>query len=119
MYTPTENYYQVKSDPVKREAFELAAQEASHERFVEGLHNEGFVTAEEAKAWLLRLGEVRELGARCIMAAGFARNTKANAEKPELDPEVSFMLLVDAYAIEKHIGVLKSAITELNKAKKA
>lgn len=119
MYTPTENYYQVKSDPIKLEAFELAAQEASQERFVEGLHNEGFVTAEEAKAHLLKLGEVRELDARCIMAAGFARNTRANAGKPDLYPEVSFMLLVDAYAIEKHIDVLKSAIKELTEAKKA
>lgn len=119
MYVPTENYYQVKSDPIKREAFELAAQEASHERFVEGLHNEGFVTAEEAKAHLLKLGEVRELDARCIMAAGFARNTRANAGKPDLYPEVSFRLLVDAYAIEKHIDVLRSAITELIEVKKA
>lgn len=119
MYDPTENYYQVKADPIKREAFELAAQEASQERFVEGLHNEGFATAEEAKAHLLKLGEVRVLDERCIMAAGFARNTRANAGKPNLYPEVSFRLLVDAYAIEKHIGVLKSAITELNKAKKA
>lgn len=119
MYDPTENYYQVKSDPIKREAFELAAQEASHERFVEGLHNEGFDTAEEAKAWLLKLGEVRVLHERCIMAAGAAGSMQVSAGNPELDPEVSFRLLVDAYAIEKHIGVLKSAISELNKAKKA
>ena len=119
MYTPTKNYYQVKADPIKREAFELAAQEASQERFVEGLHNEGFATAEEAKAHLLKLGEVRVLDERCITAAGFARNTRANAGKPNLYPEVSFMLLIDAYAIEKHIDVIRSAIKELTEAKKA
>lgn len=119
MYIPTQNYSKASINPAEREAFELAAQEASHERFVEGLHNEGFVTAEEAKAHLLKLGEVRELDARCIMAAGFARNTRANAGKPDLYPEVSFRLLVDAYAIEKHIDVLRSAITELIEVKKA
>lgn len=119
MYSPTKNYYQVKSDPIECAAFELAAREASQERFVEGLHNEGFATAEEAKAHLLKLGEVRVLDERCIIAAATARNMKANAERPELYPEVSFMLLIDAYAIKKHIDVLRSAIRELIEAAKA
>lgn len=119
MYTPTKNYYEVKSDPVKREAFELAAQEASQERFVEGLHNEGFDTAEEAKAHLLKLGEVRVLDERCIIAARAAGSLQVSAGDPTLYPEVSFQLLVDAYAVEKHIGVLRSAIRELTEAKKA
>lgn len=119
MYRPTKNWCQASLIPEEREAFELAAQEASQERFVEGLHNEGFATAEEAKAHLLKLGEVRELDERCIMAAGFARNTRANAGKPDLYPEVSFMLLIDAYAIKKHIDVIRSAIKELTEVKKA
>lgn len=119
MYTPTKNYYEVKSDPIECAAFELAALEASQERFVEGLANEGFDTAEEAKAWLLKLGEARLLEERCIEAAAAARNMQASAGDPTLYPEVSFWLLIDAYAIKKHIDVLRSAIRELTEAKKA
>lgn len=119
MYKPTKNYYEARRIHTECGAFEIAAQEASVKRFHEGLNTEGFATVDEAREHLLKLGEApHALYERGVSAQSMADTWRMLANAPEIDPETSFNLLVDALAIEKHIAVLNSAVKELTKAQK-
>lgn len=113
MYRPTKNLSQIQDDYLEREVFEEEALKKANKEFGKLCWiRTGFNSADELKESLRKEPE-QDLRMSILTLRDEAVELFYDAMEPNLTPEDSFGLLVDAHVVGKHIQVCGEVIAEI------